>query len=247
MDDLQRLLIELHYKLTHSKNNNNKKENMSYLAQQTSVSEYGVVKIGSNINVSNGIISIPQDCSANANVTFYNANITNQLSAANANVTGNLYANGSLVVTSVNPSSGPGISLSNVVTGGYNTKFTINNTGVLSLIPGTGISISSNTGNVTVSTTGTSYINVIGVTSSYTPTSTDEYVGVYSASAITITLPVGIPGRLYIIKDEYGQGSGKITLQPQTGDLIDGKPNYVISVPYQAVNIVYRANTWWIV
>ena len=33
---------------------------MSYLAQPTSFADYGVVKIGSNINVEDGIISVPQ-------------------------------------------------------------------------------------------------------------------------------------------------------------------------------------------
>lgn len=32
---------------------------------------------------------------------------------------------------------------------------------------------------------------------------------------------MGVDGRVYTIKDEYGQGSGKITIQPQTGVLID--------------------------
>ena len=167
--------------------------------------------------------------------------------ALNANVTGNLYANGSLVVTDVTPSPGPGISLSNVSNNGYHPHFTINNTGVLSLIPGTGISLSGNTGNVTVSTTGTSYINVIGVTGAYTPTSTDEYIGVFSANAVTITLPNGIDGRVYTIKDEYGQGSGKITIQPQATELIDSKVNYIISVPYQSVSCVFRAGQWRII
>lgn len=220
---------------------------MSYLSQQTSTSEFGVVKVGNNIIVNDGVISLSQDLSSNSNVTFFNANITNQLTALNANVTGNLYANGNLVVTSVTPSSGPGINLSNVVTNGYDTKFTINNTGVLSVIPGTGISVSSNTGNVVISTTGTSFINVIGVTTNYTATLNDQYIGVFSANAVTISLPAGVPGRVYVIKDEFGQGSGKITIQPQAGQFIDGKPNYVISVPYQAVNAVYRANTWWII
>ena len=89
-------------------------------------------------------------------------------------------------------------------------------------------------------------INVIGVTQSYTAALDDEYIGVSSASAVTITLPTAVNGRVYTIKDEYGQGSGKITIQPQSGSTIDGKPNYIISVPNQSINIVCRANKWWI-
>lgn len=80
-----------------------------------------------------------------------------------------------------------------------------------------------------------------------TLTATDEYLGVSSASAVTVTFPTGVSGRVYTIKDEFGQGSGKITLQPQTGEKVDGKNNYVISVPYQSVSVVFRAGGWWII
>lgn len=98
-----------------------------------------------------------------------------------------------------------------------------------------------------ISSFGADLINVIGVTSNYTAATTDEYIGVSSVAAVTITLPTGVSGRVYTIKDEYGQGSGKITIQPQTGELIDGKPNYVISIPYQSVSCVFRAGKWWMI
>jgi hypothetical protein len=60
-------------------------------------------------------------------------------------------------------------------------------------------------------------------------------------------LPSGIAGRVYTIKDEYGQGSGKITISPQIGELIDGKVTYVIGVPFQAVSVVFRAGSWRII
>jgi len=43
---------------------------MSYLAQPTSVDEYGVVKIGDFIEVSDGIVSLLQDVSPIASVQF---------------------------------------------------------------------------------------------------------------------------------------------------------------------------------
>lgn len=234
---------------------------MSYLSNPASTSEFGLVTVGSNINVLDGLISIAQNVSPNANITF-----------ASANITGNLTAGGNLVVTNVVPSVGNGLALTNVVSGGTTASFTVTNTGVLNLSAGNGVSVSNSTGNVTVTNTGvlsltagsgisltantghvtiSSYgadlINVIGVTANYSPTITDEYIGVYSATAITISLPTGIPGRVYYIKDEYGQGSGKITIQPVSGELVDGKPNYVISVPYQSVGLVFRGTSWWII
>lgn len=148
---------------------------MSYLAQSTSFTDYGVVKIGDNINVTDGVISVPE------------------------------------------------------------------------IVAGIGISISANTDFITISSTGADLINVYGTTTSYTATLDDEYIGVSSASAVTITLPAGIAGRVYIIKDEFGQGSGKITIQPQSGQNIDGKPTYVISVPNQSVSVVFRAGQWRII
>lgn len=209
---------------------------MSYLSSATSNTEYGVVQVGNFISVLDGIISLQQDVGPTADVMF------NTVDAA-----GSITANGNLVITSVTPSSGNGISLTSVVTGGEAASFRINNTGVLSLTAGPGISLSGSTGNITVSSTGADLISVYGTTTSYTATSTDEYIGVSSAAAVTITLPLGVNGRVYYIKDEYGQGSGKITIAPQTGELIDGRTNYVISVPYQSVAVVFRAGQWRII
>lgn len=208
---------------------------MSYLSQPSSTTDYGLVVVGSYINVNDGVISLDQDVSPNANVSF------NSVAADDVTVLGQY------VITSVTPSAGAGIQVSNLISSGYDVTFDVTNTGVLSLIAGPGISLSNNTGNITVSATGADLIAVTGVTTSYTATLNDEYIGVYSASAVTITLPFGVDGRVYIIKDEYGQGSGKITIQPQPGESIDNKINYVISVPNQSVQIVSRAGQWRII
>jgi hypothetical protein len=226
---------------------------MSYLSTPTSATEYGVVQIGDFIEVADGVISLLQDVSPTADVTFDGLNITTNIGAAgNISALGSIsgdsvFDDGNRVITSVTPTAGNGISLSSVVDTGPDASFTVTNTGVLSLIAGSGISISASTGNITISSFGADLINVTGVTSNYTASVTDEYIGVFSASAVTITLPTGFDGRVYTIKDEYGQGSGKITIKPQTGELIDGKVNYVISVPNQSVNVVSRASNWWII
>lgn len=218
------------------KNNNNKERGfMAYLARQTSLDEFGVVKIGEHIDVDQGVISIPQDVSPSSSVQFFSIDAQT------------LTLNGDSVVTSVDASAGPGISITDEVISGPDVSFKVTNTGVLSLTSGPGISLSGTTGNITVSATGADLISVYGTTTSYTATINDEYIGVYSVSAVTITLPLGVSGRVYTIKDEYGQGSGKITIAPQTGELIDGKPNYIISVPYQSVSVVFRAGQWRII
>ncbi len=203
---------------------------MAYLAQPTSKTDYGVVGVGDFINVLDGIISLEQDVSPTASVSFSQVTV-----------------DGEVAVTSVTPSSGDGIELTDVVSTGNETSFTISNTGVLSLTAGNGITLSGSTGNITVSSSGADLISTIGVTGSYTATVNDEYIGVYSASAVTITLPIGVTGRVYIIKDEYGQGSGKITIQPSGSELIDNKTNYIISVPNQSVSVVFRGGQWRII
>lgn len=209
---------------------------MSYLAQPTSKTDYGVVIVGDYIEVSDsGVISLLQDVGPNANVIFGSIDA------------GDISVGGANVVTSVTPTGGDGISIDNLQSSGYDVTFDVVNTGVLSLIAGSGISISGATGNITISSFGADLINVYGTTTSYTATLNDEYIGVSSAAAVTITLPAGVNGRVYIIKDEYGQGSGKITVQPPVGVLIDKKINYTISVPNQSVQIVYRAGGWWII
>jgi hypothetical protein len=203
---------------------------MAYLAQPTSKTDYGVVGIGSFIDVLEGIISLEQDVSPNASVSF------NQVSIG-----------GSDVVTSVNPVAGAGISITNLVSIGNTVGFAVSNTGVLSVTAGDGITLSGSTGNITISATGADLIATIGVTGSYTATADDEYIGVFSAAAVTITLPIGVTGRVYTIKDEYGQGSGKITVQPSGLEKIDNANTYIISVPNQSVSVVFRGGQWRII
>lgn len=210
---------------------------MAYLSQPASKTSYGVTLIGDYINVdADGIISIPQDVSPTAGVVFDEVHTTTALTL-----------DGQSVITSVTPLASDGIALSSVTTSGPSSTFTIQNTGVLTLTAGPGITLSGSTGNITVSAVGADLIAVYGTTTNYTATANDEYIGVSSASAVTITLPAGVPGRVYTIKDEYGQGSGKITIAPQVTELVDGKPNYVISVPYQAISVVFRAGQWRII
>lgn len=127
----------------------------------------------------------------------------------------------------------------------------VNDNGVISspqIIPGPGITVDYTTSTITVSATGADLIHVYGTSTNYTLTADDEYVGISTTSAITVTIPgTAFEGRVYTIKDEYGQGSGKITIQPPVGTLIDKKTNYIISVPNQSVEIVYRAGGWWII
>ena len=227
---------------------------MSYLFPLGDKNNLGVLQVGANIDVdSNSVISIAQDVSANANVTFNSitANtatissliISGNLTAGNVNTTGNVYSNGKQTITSVTPSANVGISLSNVVTGGPAASFQINNTGVLSVIAGTGITVSGNTGNVTVSASGTANINTRGTAVSSNVTATDEYVGA-TTGGITLTLPVGITGTQYILKNEAG--SGVVTVAATGPNTIDGSATKNMAAN-ASITVVFRAGAWRII
>jgi hypothetical protein len=196
----------------------------------------GIVQVGGNINVTpGGVISIPQNVSSNANVTF-----------GNVTVTGNVTINGNSAVSSVNPVAGAGIEIDSLISTGPNSSWTVVNTGVLKLIAGTGINVDVQTGNVTVSATGTSVIKVKTVFADYTATADDEYIGVDSADPVTITLPTGILGRTYIITDEHGPGAGLITIKGSGGELINGY-SAEIAIPYSSITVVFNSGMWHII
>lgn len=91
------------------------------------------------------------------------------------------------------------------------------------------------------------------VSEDYTANSSDYYIGVNSDGPTVIELPCDVRDCLEIIvKAEMGPplGNRKITIIPcqdSTACKIDGEDSYVIEVPYQSVNLIYRGGNWWIV
>lgn len=225
---------------------------MSYLFPEGSTTERGVVEVGSNIDVLDGVISIPQSVATTANITFNNVNADGNISVAgDALVLGNiaaakLFDNSNRVITSVTPSAGAGVSITDLIGTGPDASFVVTNTGVVSLAAGSGITLSGNTGNITVSATGADFLNTIGVTSNYTATATDEYIGVNSTSLVTVTLPLGIAGRQYIIKEERGSGTGKVNVQGTSSETIDGSPFKQLTAN-ASLSVVFRAGAWRII
>ena len=208
---------------------------MSYLFPEGSTTERGVVEVGSNIDVLDGVISIPQSVAPTAAIIF------DELEASTA-----LTLAGKSVITTITPAAGDGISIIALTDVGPDASFTVNNTGVLSLIAGTGITLSGSSGNITVSATGADFLNTIGVTNNYTATDTDEYIGVNSTSLVTVTLPVGIEGRQYIIKEERGTGTGKVNVQGTSSEKIDGS-SFKQLTANASLTVVFRAGTWRII
>lgn len=208
---------------------------MSYLFPEGSIGEPGVLQVGSNIDVLDGIISIPQSVEPTAAIVF------DELEASTA-----LTLDGKSVITTITPAAGDGISITALTDVGPDAGFTVNNTGVLSLVAGTGITLSAGTGIITVSATGADIINTTGVNANYTATASDEYIGVNSTSLVTVTLPVGIDGRQYTVKEERGSGTGKVNVQGTGSEKIDGSSFKQLSAN-ASLTVVFRAGQWRII
>lgn len=66
-----------------------------------------------------------------------------------------------------------------------------------------------------------------------------------STNARSITLPAGIVGKQYVIKDGAGNASGAaITITPNGAETIDGAATYTIDTDYGVLHIVWNGSTW---
>jgi hypothetical protein len=125
-----------------------------------------------------------------------------------------------------------------------------------SILAGTGIVVTPTTGTgantITVSASGTSsYIIRIATT---TPVTVDGEgddvisVQVPGPVAVAVTLPTGVTGSAFTIKDGLGLASiaTPITITPAAGT-IDGAATATISAPYGALTFIYDGVEWLII
>ena len=82
---------------------------------------------------------------------------------------------------------------------------------------GSGLSITPS-GVLSATNIGSDYVNVTLTSVNYTITATDSYVGATNNN-IVITLPLGLLGRVYYVKN---QSSGNIKVQGSGSETIDG-------------------------
>lgn len=85
-------------------------------------------------------------------------------------------------------------------------------------------------------------------TPTYTALATDYFLCVDTATnAVTITLPTGILGTVYIVKDCSGDAiTNSITIQGTGGQLVDGS-TATINSPYGAIQLIFNGTDWSIV
>ena len=190
----------------------------------------------------------------NGNLTFNpvtntlsvtNITVTNNANIVNANVSGNLTLNGNSVITSVTPTAGNGISITSLVSGGPAASFTVNNTGVTKITAGNNITISpiGGTGNVTINSSSDGIFQTVGTAVAYTALATDEYIGV-TANPTLVTLPTGVTGKTYIVKNE-GAGGGT-TVTGTLGQLLDNSLTKTLG-NNASITVIFRAGAWRII
>jgi hypothetical protein len=87
--------------------------------------------------------------------------------------------------------------------------------------------------------------DVVGPT--YTALSTDYFLCVLTNGLVTVTLPTGTLGKVYIVKDCFGNAANfPITIQGTGGQLVDGS-TATIDVNYGSLQFVFNGVDWSIV
>ncbi|NBP16182.1 hypothetical protein EBU95_17650 [bacterium] len=84
-------------------------------------------------------------------------------------------------------------------------------------------------------------------TATYTALPTDYMLCVLTNGPVTITLPTGILGTVYIIKDCFGDANNNpITIQGTGGQLVDGS-TAIINSPFGSIQLIFNGVDWSIV
>jgi hypothetical protein len=81
----------------------------------------------------------------------------------------------------------------------------------------------------------------------YTPDATEYFLGVIYNGAVTITLPAGTLGKVYVVKDSIGDANTNPITVTTTGSTIDSLANYVMNTPWGSISLIYNGIEWNVV
>lgn len=90
--------------------------------------------------------------------------------------------------------------------------------------------------------------NTTTITEDYKAMDSDCYIGAQLKEKATVTLPsIVAPGTHYTIKLEFGApvGNRKLTVQPQSPQLINGVTAVTLTNPYESITVIYNNDNWW--
>ena len=114
----------------------------------------------------------------------------------------------------------------------------ISTTGSLGVVQvGSGLSITQQ--GVLSATTSSSLFAVKIITANYTATDNDYYIGAIKKD-ITVTLPLGVTGKVYVVKNEE---NGEITVTGSAGQKIDGSVSEKLSTN-KSLMIIFTGTEW---
>lgn len=82
---------------------------------------------------------------------------------------------------------------------------------------------------------------------SYTAKLVDDFILIRTKGDTTITLPEGIMGKKFIIKNENTEMNGIYTIKPANGNTIDSMGSYEFSLPLESITLIFVENNWNIV
>jgi len=107
--------------------------------------------------------------------------------------------------------------------------------------------INVGSGNITIGGNPSPVTVTLVTTATYTALATDYFLCVDVAAPVTITLPTGILGTVYIVKDCDGDAfTNPITIQGTGGELVDGA-TATINTPYGSISLIFNGTEWSIV
>jgi hypothetical protein len=84
-------------------------------------------------------------------------------------------------------------------------------------------------------------------TATYTALPTDYFLCVLTNAPVTITLPTGVLGTVYIVKDCFGAAAtNPVTIQGTGGQTVDGS-TATINTDFGSIQLVFNGTNWSIV
>ncbi len=81
----------------------------------------------------------------------------------------------------------------------------------------------------------------------YTATTAEYFLGVIYNGMVTITLPAGTLGKVFVVKDSVGDANTNPITITTTSSTIDGITTYVLDLNWGSIGLVYNGIEWNVV